>query len=152
MKEATQMSRSEKVRRSRYVTMLGACVLLISNWACAPLQTAVIVEPGLSFALAPGQTAEIKRSDTRITFRQVREDSRCPTDVTCVWEGDAKVEVVISRAGSPDETKLLSIKAPNNEARVGNLKIRFVGLTPVPRQADAGAPKNYLAEFVAEQV
>jgi hypothetical protein len=131
--------------------MLGACVLLISNWGCAPLQTAVIVEPGLSFALAPGQTAEIKRSDTRITFRQVREDSRCPTDVTCVWEGDAKVEVVIARAGAPDETKLLSIKAPNNEARVGNLKIRFVGLTPVPRQADAGAPKNYLAEFVAEQ-
>jgi hypothetical protein len=145
------MSRSEKVRRSRYVTMLSACLFLISNWGCAPLQTAVIVEPGLSFALAPGQTAEIKRSDTRITFRQVREDSRCPTDVTCVWEGDAKVEVVIARAGSPDETKLLSIKAPNNETRVGNLKIRFVGLTPVPRQADAGAPKNYLAEFVAEQ-
>jgi hypothetical protein len=131
--------------------MLGACVLLISNWGCAPLQTAVIVEPGLSFALAPGQTAEIKRSDTRITFRQVREDSRCPTDVTCVWEGDAKVEVVIARAGAPDETKLLSMKAPNNETRVGNLKIRFVGLTPVPRQSDAGAPKNYLAEFVAEQ-
>jgi hypothetical protein len=144
------MSRSEKVRRSRYAKMLGACVLVISNWGCAPLQTAVIVEPGLSFALAPGQTAEIKRSDTRITFRQVREDSRCPTDVTCVWEGDAKVEVVIARAGAPDETKLLSIKSPNNETRVGNLKIRFVGLTPVPRQADAGSPKNYLAEFVAE--
>ena len=146
------MSRSEKVRRSRYLTTLSACVLLISNWGCAQLQPAVIVEPGLSFALAPGQTAEIKRSDTRITFRQVREDSRCPTDVTCVWEGDAKVEVVIARPGTPDETKLLSIKSPGNETRVGNLKIRFVGLTPVPRQADAGAPKNYLAEFVAEQV
>jgi len=146
------MNRSEKVRRSSYLTMLSACVLLVSNWGCAQLQPAVIVEPGLSFALAPGQTAEIKRSDMRITFRQVREDSRCPTDVTCVWEGDAKVEVVIARAGAPDETRLLSIKSPGNEARVGNLKIRFVGLTPVPRQADAGAPKNYLAEFVAEQV
>ena len=145
------MSRSEKVRRSRLLAMVSACVLLISNLGCAPLQTAVIVEPGLSFALAPGQTAEIKRSGTRITFRQVREDSRCPTDVTCVWEGDAKVEVVVSRTGAPDETKILSIKAPNNETRVGNLRIRFVGLTPVPRQADAGAPKNYLAEFVAEQ-
>ena len=144
------MSRSEKVRRSRFLAVVGMGVVLISNWGCAPLQTAVIVEPGLSFALAPGQSAEIKRSDTRITFRQVREDSRCPTDVTCVWEGDAKVEVVISRTGSPDETKILSIKPPNNETRVGNLRIRFVGLTPVPRQADAGAPKNYLAEFVAE--
>ena len=145
------MSRSEKVRRSRFLGVAGACVLLISNWGCAPLQTAVIVEPGLSFALAPGQTAEVKRSDTRITFRQVREDSRCPTDVKCVWEGDAKVEVVISRAGIPNDTRVLSLKAPDNETRVGNLRIRFVGLTPVPRQADAGAPRNYLAEFVAEE-
>lgn len=145
------MSRSEKVRRSRVLGVVSACVLLIPSWGCAPLQTAVIVEPGISFALAPGQTAEVKRADTRITFRQVREDSRCPTDVTCVWEGDAKVDVVVSRTGVPDDTRLLSLKAPNNEMRVGNLRIRFVGLTPVPRQADAGAPKNYLAEFVAEQ-
>ena len=114
------MSRSEKVRRSRYVTIMSACVLLISNWGCAPLQTAVIVEPGLSFALAPGQTAEIKRSDTRITFRQVREDSRCPTDVTCVWEGDAKVEVVIAHAGAPDETKTPEPKGAQQRTRVGN--------------------------------
>src|SRR4029079_775968 len=145
------MSRSGNVRHSSYVGMVSACVLLLSNLGCAQLQApAVIVEPGLSFALAPGQTAEIKRYDKRITFRQVREDSRCPTDVTCVWEGDAKVEVVISRAGAPDELRILSIKAPDNTTTVGNLRIKFVGLTPVPRQADAGAPKNYLAEFVAE--
>jgi hypothetical protein len=131
---------------------MGACVLLIPSWGCAPIQPAVIVEPGVSFALAPGQTAEVKRADTRITFTQVREDSRCPTDVTCVWEGDAKVDVVISRPGVPDDTRLLSLKAPNNEVRVGNLRIRFVGLTPLPRQSDGGAPRNYLAEFVAEMV
>jgi hypothetical protein len=146
------MSRSESFRRSRLFAGASACLLFILGWGCAPVQTAVIVEPGISFALAPGQTAEVKRSDTRITFRQVREDSRCPTDVTCVWEGDAKVEVVITRTGIPDDTKTLSIKSPGNETRVGNLRIRFVGLTPVPRQADAGAPKNYLAEFIAEPV
>jgi len=143
------MSRSANVRHSFFAAM-GACVVLIASWGCAPIQPAVIVEPGASFALAPGQTAEVQRADTRITFRQVREDSRCPTDVTCVWEGDAKVDVVISRTGVPDDAKLLSLKSPNNEVRVGNLRIRFVGLTPVPRQSDAGAPRNYLAEFVAD--
>ncbi len=144
------MSRSLKVRRSTFLAMSSAGVILVGSWSCAPVQTAVIVEPGVSFALAPGQTAEVKRSGTRVTFRQVREDSRCPSDVTCVWEGDAKVEVVVSRAGVPDETITLSTKAPNNEARIGNLRIRFIGLTPVPRQADAGTPRNYLAEFVAD--
>ena len=143
------MSRSENLRRSRRFAQASAGLLTLSL-GCAPIQTAVIVEPGVSFALAPGQTAEVKRADTRITFRQVREDSRCPTDVTCVWAGDAKVDVVISRTGVPDDARLLSITPPNNEVRVGNLRIVFVGLTPVPRQANANAPKNYLAEFVAE--
>ena len=130
---------------------------IVSGWVllilgCAAIQTAVIVEPGVSFTLAPGQSAEVKRAETRITFREVREDSRCPVDVTCVWAGDAKVEVVIARTGVADETRILSITPPNNEARVGNLRIRFVGLTPVPRQADGNAPRNYLAEFVAEQL
>jgi hypothetical protein len=146
------MSRSESFRRSRLFAGASACLLFIPGWGCAPIQAAVIVEPGVSFALAPGQTAEVKRADTRLTFRQVREDSRCPTDVTCVWAGDAKIEVIISRTGVADETRLLSITPPNNETRVGNLKIRFVALTPVPRQANAGAPRNYLAEFVAEQL
>ena len=139
-------------RRPTIFAVVISCILLLPGWDCAPLQTAVIVEPGVSFALAPGQTAEVKRADTRVTFRQVRQDSRCPVDVTCVWEGNAEVEVIISRTGAANETRILSLKAPNNEVQVGTLRIKFVGLTPVPRQADGNTPKNYLAEFVAEPV
>jgi hypothetical protein len=126
--------------------------LVLVSPGCAPIQTAVIVEPGVSFTLAPGQAAEVKRTGTRIAFREVREDSRCPVDVTCVWAGDAKIEVVISRTGAADDTRILSITPPNNEARTETLRIRFVGITPVPRQSDGNAPRNYLAEFVAEQL
>ncbi len=146
------MSPPRNIRRATLFAVVSSCILFLPGWDCAPVQTAVIVEPGVSFALAPGQTAEVKRSGTRVTFRQVREDSRCPVDVTCVWAGDAKVEVVISRTGADDDPRLLSINPPNNEVRSGNLRIRFVGLTPVPRQADGNAVKNYLAEFVAEPV
>ena len=143
------MNRSESFRR--YAA--ASAFILVSGWACAPMQTtAVIVEPGVSFTLAPGQAATVRRADTRITFREVREDSRCPVDVTCVWAGDAKVEVTIARSGAPTETRTLSITPPDNEAQVGNLRIRFVGLTPIPRQADGDVPRNYLAEFVAEQI
>ncbi len=131
---------------------MSACVLLISSPGCSAVQTAAIVEPGASFALAPGQTAALKGTDTRITFKQVREDSRCPVDVTCVWAGDAKIEIVISRKGAADDTRILSITPPNNEARTGNLRIRFVSLAPVPRQADGNAPRNYRAEFVTDEL
>jgi hypothetical protein len=149
MKEATPMNRSESFGRYSFLAAVSALIIV----GCAPMQsTAVIVEPGIAFTLAPGQTATVKTADTRITFREVREDSRCPVDVTCVWAGDAKVEVTIARNGVPAETKTLSITAPNNEVQTGNLKLRFVGLTPVPRQSDGDVPRNYLAEFVAEQI
>ena len=133
---------------------LGAILsaLVFVGAGCAPVQTAVIVEPGISFTLAPGQTATVRRADARVTFKEVREDSRCPVDVTCVWAGDAKVDVIIIREGGPNDAKTLSLTPPDNEVQVGNLKIRFVGLTPVPRQADGNTPRNYLAEFVAEQL
>lgn len=147
------MKRSESFRSYRYVAAAGAFVFLASGWGCAPMQTtAVVVEPGVAFTLAPGQTATVRRADARVTFREVREDSRCPVDVQCVWAGDAKVEVTIARAGVPTETKTLSITPPENEVQTGNMKLRFVGLTPVPRQSDGNVPRNYLAEFVAEEL
>ena len=132
-------------------TLIG-CSLLLAISACAGVQPAAVVDPGASFMLAPGQTAAVRGTDIRITFRQVREDSRCPVDVTCVWAGDAKIEVTIARNGAADDTRILSITPPKHEAVVGNLRIRFVSLAPVPRQADANVPRKYLAEFVIDQI
>jgi hypothetical protein len=137
-------------------TVNGAALLayglLLAGAGCAAVETAISVEPGASFTLAPGQTAVVKGADARITFKQVREDSRCPVDVTCVWEGDAKIEIVISRAGAADDTRILSIRPASNEVRTGNLRLRFVSLAPVPRQADANTPRKYRAEFVVDQL
>ena len=132
--------------RSRFA---AACGLLIASAGCAPVQTAITVEPGVSFTLAPGQAATVRGTNTRITFKQVREDSRCPVDVTCVWEGAAKIEIAVAREGTAEETRVLSLRPPGNDAQAGQVTIRFVGLSPVPRQAEANRPKKYLAEFVA---
>jgi len=132
------------------VPVVSACVLIIAS--CASVTTAVVAEPGASFTLAPGETATVRGADARITFKAVREDSRCPVDVTCVWAGDAKVEMVISREGAADETRILSLTPPNNEVRVGNLRIRFISIAPVPRQADPTGSRNYRAEFIADQL
>ena len=127
-------------------------VALVVSSGCASVTGAVEAYPGSPFTLAPGETASLKGADAaRITFRAVTEDSRCPVDVTCVWAGDAKIEIVVSRKGAADETTFLGITPPKNEVWVGNLKIRFVSLAPVPRQADAGTPRKYRAELVVDQ-
>ena len=131
---------------------LIACGIIIATSGCAGITTTSTVDPGASFTLAPGETAAVKGADARITFKRVTDDSRCPVDVTCVWAGDAKIEITISRNGAPDETRILSITPPKHEATVGNLRIRFVSLAPVPRQADANVPRKYRAEFVVDQI
>jgi hypothetical protein len=109
-------------------------------------------EPGVAFDLPLGKTAALNGNGVRITFKQVQEDSRCPTDVTCVWAGDARIAITISRNGSSDDTRTLTLSAPSNEVRSGDLQIRFVGLTPVPRQADGNSPRAYVAQLVVNRI
>ena len=116
--------------------------------ACATVETAIVAQPGIEFALPLGKTAAVNSSGARLTFKQVSEDSRCPVDVQCVWAGDAKIELTISRGGAPDDAKVISLTAPNNETTSGHLRIRFTGLAPVPRQADNGKPRAYVAQLV----
>jgi hypothetical protein len=54
------------------------------------------------------------------------------------------------RNGSPDDTKLLGLNPPNNETTSGDLRIRFVGLMPVPRQSDK-SPRAYVAQLVVNR-
>jgi hypothetical protein len=119
---------------------------------CATMEPTIPAEPGVAFELPVGKTAAVNGSGARITFKQVKEDSRCPTDVTCIWAGDARIELTISRSGSGDDTKILSLSPANSEGRSGDLQIRFVGLTPVPRQADGNAPRAYVAQLVVNRI
>jgi len=131
--------------------LISACAFATAL-GCATMEPTIPAEPGVAFELPVGKTAALNGNGTRITFKQVKEDSRCPSDVTCVWAGDARIELTISRNGSSDDTKILSLSPANSEARSGDLQIRFVGLTPVPRQADGNAPRAYVAQLVVNRI
>jgi len=124
---------------------------LLAAFSCATVDTAVVAEPGSEFALALGKTATITGTAARMTFRQVSDDSRCPVDVQCVWAGDAKIELTISRAGSADDAKVLSLTPPNNETTSGDLRIRFVGLAPAPRSTEDRTQRKYVAHLVVNR-
>jgi len=119
---------------------------LTAALACASVEKAIVAEPGVNFTLGLGKTASISGTTNRLTFRRVSEDSRCPTTVVCVWEGAARIEVALSRNGAAGATAILSLTPPNNEARLGDLVVRFVGLAPYP-VGPGPAPREYVAEL-----
>jgi|GEM_PF-7076832 hypothetical protein len=89
---------------------------------------------------------------TRVDFGGRNHRRAFQTAVTCIWAGDAKIDVTISRNGSSDDSRVLSLTPPNNEASSGDLQIRFVGLTPIHRQADGSAPRAYVAQLVVNRI
>ena len=50
--------------------------------------------------LAPGQSAIFKAEKLEVTFVEVGADSRCPTDVTCFWQGTVAVRLAIRSNGN----------------------------------------------------
>ena len=77
-----------------------------------------------------------------ITFAAVSDDSRCPTGVTCVWEGDAVVQLRVEAKGDPAvDLQLHANPRFNQEGRAGALTLTLVRLEPFP-QGDRPIPRD----------
>lgn len=59
--------------------------------------------------MAIGKSMQL--GDYTIKFVEVIEDSRCPSDVTCVWAGEAKVKVLIHKGEEIISEKTITIGA-----------------------------------------
>jgi hypothetical protein len=53
--------------------------------------------PKIIVKIAIGETATFKKAIVK--FLKVVEDSRCPADVNCIWEGQATVLVEVTEVG-----------------------------------------------------
>ena len=95
------------------------------------------------FTLAPGQTAEVEGTGLRVTFESVSADSRCPVDVTCVWEGDAVVIVSIAAGSARLQHQLHTSGRYPTEVDAGDYRVRLVEVAPVPRSTASPAPGDY---------
>ena len=85
------------------------------------------------FVLQFNQSAEIKSEELKITFLNVTSDSRCPADVTCIWQGQADIEISVQK-GDQDSTVSLSIGGDSSpEESIFDLYlIQLVDISPFP--------------------
>lgn len=77
-----------------------------------------------------------------ILFVKVNEDSRCPSNVQCVWAGNAAVELRLTGASGPPVTRVLNSGSDPRVIEEFGLRITMKELSPVPREGDA-EPKGY---------
>lgn len=107
---------------------------------------------GQDFVLEVGQTVLVEGAGFGITFVAVTEDSRCPVDVTCVWAGNATVELKVSMSDTVDTTVTLNTDLEPRATTIGRHELRLVALAPVPRSDVRIAPGDYTATLRVEKV
>jgi len=98
------------------------------------------------FLLQFNQSAEIKSEDMKITFLNVTADSRCPSDVTCIWQGQAEIELDVQK-GEVESTVSLSIGGDSSpeESIFNPYLIQLVDLSPYPISTKNIQPEDYTA-------
>ncbi|MDR6299890.1 hypothetical protein [Mesonia maritima] len=91
-----------------------------------------------------------------LNFEKVVEDSRCPSDVTCVWQGEAKIKMSLDKNEELVEEKIIVLTNPEGEGAtftLGKETFKIYGLKPYPTTAlkNSGDLNYYLQLEVLEQ-
>ena len=100
--------------------LLAGCSLLDDNDAAdTPKESTVVVAQ-------EGQHIALPAFDATLTFVEKTEESRCPTNVTCAWEGRAKILLEIARSGqAPASFEMVGLVGPDGN---GTIRHEAVGL------------------------
>jgi len=85
------------------------------------------------FTLAIGQTASISSENLKIKFLDVPADSRCPSDVQCVWAGEVTCSFEITSDESTEQVEMTLPGLTDVSAgqTVGNYRYKFT-VEPYP--------------------
>ena len=101
------------------------------------------------FELRVSGVARISGEPLTITFDSVVADSRCPTNTTCVFEGDATVRLNVE--GSNASRLTLDLHTQANGPRDGGFqkyRIRLVRLAPDRQNSSAIPSDQYVATLI----
>jgi len=97
----------------------------------------------VQLSLAYGQTVAVGTSGISVRFDSVVEDSRCPADAMCVWEGRAVVKVVVSAARTEVDVSLQSSPGSARAVEVGGVRVEWIQLEPYPYAGQPTEPGAY---------
>lgn len=133
----------------------AALLLVLGAAACSAGSELTPVDAALDrpFEVRVGQAAVLPAEGLSIVFQQVRNDSRCPVDVQCVWEGDA--ELVLEVQASPSDREQLSLHTSSQfgtSVDFGAYRILYRELQPGTRAGESPDPNAYVATLVVSRI
>jgi hypothetical protein len=109
---------------------------------------AEVIRLGQEFDLKINQEAAIEGEGLAVVFESVIEDGRCPEEVTCVWSGNAKIKVRLSKQKqTPGAINLNTDVKPKSSSYL-DYEIGLVALKPLPKKDKPVQTNEYKATLI----
>ncbi len=87
---------------------------------------------------------------------KIKEDSRCPKGVNCVWEGQVVVQVTMKEKGGKAQTVDFTLKGRENQSASRRIsskyQIRVKQVDPYPEEGTTIAKDDYVVTFLASEI
>jgi hypothetical protein len=112
-----------------------------------PLDPQIEVPLGEPFVLRIGQAAEVAGTPLHVRFDEVREDSRCPADVACVWAGNARVRLRVDVESDEAVSLDLNTGLDPRALSLAEYRIALEALEPAPASTASIPDGQYLARL-----
>jgi hypothetical protein len=121
--------------------------LLLTGWlpqSCGTREVALSHE----FKLKAGQEVLVKEAGIKVSLDEVLEDSRCPTGVKCIWAGNGKVRVKVSKAKGEAVSVELNTSAGPQSSTYEGYEVKLMRLDPYPRNGSTIGKDDYVATLM----
>ena len=118
-------------------------ILTLVFGGCAPTSAQ---DEGQKINVRVGKQAKASRSKLTVKFVSLVEDSRCAEGTNCIWAGNAKIKVTISKDGTAETFEMnTNLGAKGNV--FGGYAIYLTSLTPTPKANVKLNRNSYTATF-----
>jgi hypothetical protein len=134
-----------------------AAVLGITAVAACSGENNVFDVPQYSTAVRPVDVVIVPGEEIvvdgllRVTFLEVAEDSRCPIDALCVWQGNGAVVIGLRMGMGPTRSFTLNTSVAPRAVTHGGYTIGLLELTPAPVSTARIDPRHYRARLHFER-
>ncbi|HWQ18798.1 MAG TPA: cupredoxin family copper-binding protein [Methanotrichaceae archaeon] len=123
----------------------------------APVRQAdpVSAKLGLPFQIRVGQTASIENEGIEVKFINVTGDSRCPSDVACIWAGQATVLVDVIKEGR--DMGIFNLTSTTSSGGLAaksfdGYSVRLDKIEPYPKSSQKIELSDYVATLVVQKI
>ena len=103
------------------------------------------------FELKLGQQVLIENERLKISFIGVTEDSRCPEGVQCVWAGNGKVVLRLSKVRKRATMMKLNTGVDPKQNAYQGYDVKLVSLNPYPKKDVKIKIREYVVTLVVSK-